>query len=276
MSDQSPADRQGSWESDSDRPAEAGCVVSARPLEAPGYTIWLIAFWVMVVAMSIMQHLAGRGVEGTNPALIILGCVNGVLLVTAVVLQLMWVHRVHQDARTWGGYRDVSPGLALGLAFVPLLGMLWVAWCMLKLAGWYGQGDSEDEADVRRGGLTRAATGIAAVLLVPWIIAVTHHMVKVFPASMAVRRDNPNASPEELREAMQEAAEAAALPEIFQNVSFVLLAIAMLLFLFAVHSLTHGLYAKLATTRGEEPPLPAAAEIPEEGADLWPPGESGG
>ena len=32
------------------------------------------------------------------------------------------------------GYREVSPGLALGLSFIPLFNWIWTGWTMKKLA----------------------------------------------------------------------------------------------------------------------------------------------
>ncbi len=273
MSDQPSADPSDPILSDAHLSAAEGYVLADRPLEAPGYTLWLMACWLMIVGLGTMRYLAMREVDTANMATQILGCFNMVLMIVAVVLQLMWVYRLHRDARTWGGYRDISPGLALGLAFIPMLGMLWVAVCMVKLTNWYGRPDLPGPDLSRRAAGTCRVTAVASFLLVPWMAAAVYTQARVWPALMAVRRDNPGATPEELREASQAATQAVSLPETAQLGVTIVQLIALLLFLYALYCLTRDLYARLEATAVEGVAPAGEADVPDEGGDLWPPTE---
>jgi hypothetical protein len=61
-------------------------------------------------------------------------CIGVVLLVAFVVMFLMWWYRIHKDmAVLTYGRHSPTPGLALGLCFVPVLNLFWIPYCLSQL-----------------------------------------------------------------------------------------------------------------------------------------------
>lgn len=103
----------------------------------------MLGLWILLDSLSLATQLilAAMGSDMTDfsssplfAANAGVGCVALMAFVAMAVLQLMWVYRVHLDAGH-GGYAEVSPGLALGLCFVPLFNFVWLAIVLRKLAG---------------------------------------------------------------------------------------------------------------------------------------------
>jgi hypothetical protein len=84
-----------------------------------------------------------------NPAAVIgtagLGCAILVIGLAAVIMQLMWIYRIHADARRAGQYDGASPGLALGLSFIPAFNFIWTALLMSRLAKFSASADAAEE-----------------------------------------------------------------------------------------------------------------------------------
>lgn len=101
----------------------------------------MLGLWVLMDLLNLATQpiLAAMGSDMTyfsSPlfaANMGVGCMALMAFVAMAVLQLMWVYRVHLDARQ-SGYTEVSPGLALGLCFIPLFNFLWLAIVLRKLA----------------------------------------------------------------------------------------------------------------------------------------------
>src|SRR5262249_7825053 len=126
----------------------------------PGYTSWMLGLWILSIApQAVLGPLTMREMQslmppppvmtssgpvytmndrsGTSPFLVPSFClleVLGLLGLPAVVLQLMWIYRIHSDALSARAYQDISPGLALGLSFVPVVNYAWTGWTLRKLA----------------------------------------------------------------------------------------------------------------------------------------------
>ncbi len=131
------------------RPVSIGAVGPPLPgsVTRPLFTAWLVRLWIGVYTIqligSVMVAIAspalldladGGGTGADAPAEGALSCIALLCWVPAVTLQLMWIYRIHEDARRARAYGDVSPGLALGLSLVPAFQYPWTAWTLLRLA----------------------------------------------------------------------------------------------------------------------------------------------
>ena len=114
------------------------------PISFPGYTNWMLGLWIGTYILQaindLYQRLYPTTIDPTNPDIataVILGfagCFVGAAFLAALVLQFMWIYRIHKDALRGRQYQGVSPGLALGLSFIPLFNFFWTPWTMKKLA----------------------------------------------------------------------------------------------------------------------------------------------
>jgi hypothetical protein len=115
-----------------------------RPVSVPRFTVWMVVLWLVFEVASgfnaFIQMSAPANPQAANPASLLMGCFTVMVGVAAVVLQLMWIHRIHSDALRGRGYREVSPGSALGLSFIPAFNFIWTAWTMKKLARFAASG----------------------------------------------------------------------------------------------------------------------------------------
>ncbi|MCA9257428.1 MAG: hypothetical protein KDA33_17395 [Phycisphaerales bacterium] len=153
------------------RPDSAGLSYAggtlAKPVEYPGITtamLWLFLMSsIFMLAGTILSFLMKdtliaiqSGSTDQMAKAVPIGaaaCVGSVCWLVAIVLQLIWVYRIHTDAQQAGGYEEVSPGLAIGLTFIPWFNYIWTGIAMRKLARF---------ADGSRGP-GAAATGVSAV-----------------------------------------------------------------------------------------------------------------
>lgn len=120
-----------------------------QPVQYPGVTSWMVWLWLIVGGVQFLSQvvvtLIGPAMP-TNPqqvsgvligivaAASIVSCFVWVAMVTAFVLQLFWIYRIHKDAKRAGHYNEISPGLALGISFIPLIHNIWTGWTMRKLS----------------------------------------------------------------------------------------------------------------------------------------------
>lgn len=118
-----------------------------RPISPPQYTQWMVWLWIIALALLMVSSFLGA-INGTSPffntdssalggifALVMsLNCFGGLAILAGFIMQLMWIHRIHQDTASAHLYYDISPGLALGLSFIPLFSSPWTAWTHYKLA----------------------------------------------------------------------------------------------------------------------------------------------
>ncbi len=131
-------------------PHEVGYAGSGlgRPAFRPAYAGWLVGLWIAVTFLSIplnfMQFSGMQNPQAINPVQTFGSCFLLIIAVPAVVLHLMWIYRIHDDARRTRGYQEVSPGLALGLSFIPMFNYIWTGWTMKKLAAFAArEGDAQ-------------------------------------------------------------------------------------------------------------------------------------
>lgn len=121
----------------------AGHPLGAPP-SAPRFTVWLIRLWatfyVVQLANGVMMLVAPEvetimsGDSWVPRIQVSLTMVIFPMFVAAIVLLLNWIARIHDDARRTLGYGEISPGLAVGLSFIPGFQYPWTAWTMLRLA----------------------------------------------------------------------------------------------------------------------------------------------
>jgi len=144
---------------------------------------WLIAGAAGVVVPLLAQRVSGLPIVMVGPTLWgIIGLVALAILLASIVLQLVWIYRIHADAEWAGGYKRVSPGLALGLSFIPLFNYFWTAWVMTKLA----QFAREPRSDERPGKPAQDAGRIASLLA--WaVVALTASILCT--ATVTIPRD---------------------------------------------------------------------------------------
>jgi hypothetical protein len=116
-----------------------------RTVQRPGYADTLIGLWIAVevlgVIASVISWTAGMDPQRVSPLMIGVGCVGMPMFVAAVVLQLMWIYKIHRDALAARNYGEIAPGLALGLSFIPCFNYIWTGLTMKKLAGFAAGGD---------------------------------------------------------------------------------------------------------------------------------------
>jgi hypothetical protein len=115
----------------------AGYPTPTPPLVRPTYVGWLIGLQIaaMVVAVGIRLIGVAAGADPSQPQPLGMagGCFMLVLIIPLAVLHLMWIYRIHRDAQQARGYAAVSPGLALGLCFVPVFNCVWPPWTLKRL-----------------------------------------------------------------------------------------------------------------------------------------------
>jgi len=159
-----PSSGPGSPPSGTATPSGPGPVVDyesdlmSSPIAYPGYTNWMLGLWTALFMMSAvfsLLDLSGLTTKDAAPPTPSLGammmpCFVLIALITAFVLQLMWIYRVHKDAKRARGYTSVSPILALVLCLIPGFNFAWTAWTMKKLAAFVGREDAaEDSAEAQ-------------------------------------------------------------------------------------------------------------------------------
>ena len=172
------------------------------PVERPAFTHWLIVAWFVTQVVELINSLATRfgGVtvdptQTTSPAtgaLILLGAAGAVGLWVGLVLHPMWMHRVHSDAVRARGYRTISPGMALGLSFVPLFNFIWAGWTMQKLVAYSEAGTEPSSSRSPASAAARGCLVAGAVLCVShiaWNILLLNAVMSQMPELFAAGSD---------------------------------------------------------------------------------------
>ncbi len=142
-----------------------------QPVTRPTYVRWLVGLWIVAEFLTAIGNYAqmavGQDPQNPNPSFMFGQCFVILPFIAAVVLQLMWIYRIHADALRARGYREVSPGLALGLSFIPVFNLVWTAWTMKRLATFAAGGGepfAQGAADVVRASATCLYFGVAKAL----------------------------------------------------------------------------------------------------------------
>lgn len=161
----------------SDRPTQPPVPLLPRP-DRPAYTNWMLGFWIWVPSwltffalLSVLFPSLGAsgGVSKLPPSVsMLLGSVSCLWLVCiaiVIVMQLMWIFRVHADAERFG-YRSISPGLAFGLSLIPVINIVWTAYAMLRLAHFSADDSGSFRAASTGSSINWARVNLIASLLV--------------------------------------------------------------------------------------------------------------
>lgn len=165
----------------------AGTDLLSQPIDYPAVTPWMTWLWMGAGIVQTLQVLALMTVgqptmtvgqpQLTGPLVAVMAvvgvmsCLSGIAILVAFVLQLIWIFRIHKDARRARDYRKVSPGLALGLSFVPIIHSIWTAWTLRNLAKFSAetigaQGGENPEVLASANHATRNYLSISVFLLV--------------------------------------------------------------------------------------------------------------
>lgn len=129
-------------------PIEYAGTANREPADYPGVTtpmLWSFLIAAVFLSIGTILNLVYRDVliesqKGNieRPGgLIMLGassCFGLLGWLVGIVMFLIWIHRIHKDARNAGGYSQVSPGLAVGLSLIPWFNYIWAGITMKKLA----------------------------------------------------------------------------------------------------------------------------------------------
>ncbi len=152
----------------------------------PGYTGWMIVLWIvgalMLGALTIYSALVQEDYDPAKPSTGMLAGALGVLClglpaaIAAIVLNLIWIHRVHKDAEAYGGYNGISPGMALGISFIPIANLIWIAWTLHKLGQFSSEGERQSDPAAMRGAHAARTCLIVAVVLTAIICITTSIM----------------------------------------------------------------------------------------------------
>jgi hypothetical protein len=155
------------------------------PVTPPDYTRWLVGAFIVTASMDLLGSLVTLvvGVPQMNPTnplafapvmfvFMGIGCFSILALVAGIVLHLMWIYRVHDDAQRGRGYREISPGLALGLSFVPGFNFVWTGLTLMRLAAFCRQNPSEGSSGANEARAAGAAFWclIAAIVLMVLVV----------------------------------------------------------------------------------------------------------
>jgi hypothetical protein len=115
------------------RPRPVTAVVVLLALETvAGLALGLAQFFVPELRDSELLISGGRPDMGLLGAFLVSAFAVAGLAITSLVLLLIWTYRVHQDMEVLtAGTHSPSPGLAMGLLFVPVMHPFWL-WHVLR------------------------------------------------------------------------------------------------------------------------------------------------
>jgi len=146
----------------------------ASPVEPPSFTMWLLGAWglfaVLSAIVTIGQLAIDRPVSADGPpamsSLIIVSCVQTLMMIAAIIMQLVWIYRVHADAHRVGSYDGPGAGTALIGSLIPPINVAWTGWLLHRLAGFaadapeMGAAQRAQSMTTRKAGLTVLVVGI--------------------------------------------------------------------------------------------------------------------
>src|SRR5262245_57799362 len=106
----------------------------------------------------------------------------------------MWIHRIHADAQASRGYSEISPGLALGLCFIPSFQYPWTGWTLMRLSAHCMQSRPPDAPATREEAAVRTSKlcFIASFAVVAAGLVMTYVMLQSFFSGAALARSAPN------------------------------------------------------------------------------------
>lgn len=224
----------------------------ARPIAYPAFTNWMLGLWItstlIAAVFSIISAVSPPSFDPATPDIAMaigsgfLGCVNGGIFIAAVILQLMWIYRVHTDARRAKHYEDVSPGLALGISFVPLLNFIWTAWTMKKLAAFANVTDREDRLAADQ---AEKITGLCFILGIVYVLANCITIAIMIPPAVEMVKTMAQVGPQAANQAALQQKMVAAVPVAWQLLVQAITVVGMLIYVFAVRRLEASLYSFL-------------------------------
>lgn len=240
--------------------AELGAM--SEPLGYPPYTSWLLGLWTVVhllvavaVVYGILVPSAGRAAPAAAPAsgtgftpvamvACLASCAVVIVIIAAPVLQLMWIYRIHKDARRAGHYDGISPGLALGLSFIPIVNYPWTAWTMKKLAVFSASGDRQHSP------VTRMAVTGANLLLILGLIVLVSSAVNISVGMVTyikTLQEMTGSDPQQIMIAYQERLEEI-LPRAWQIATQLFALISFVAYFWTVRKLETSLYSFLGVS----------------------------
>ncbi len=245
----------------------AGGDLLTKPVDYPSMTTWMIWLWLVAAIIQFLQQtaVALMGPQGSadpsqlsGPEMTILGiafvgsCVTAILILIAFVLQLMWIHRIHTDAKRAGKYQKVSPGLALGLSFVPVIHNIWTAWTLRSLSSFVveknGGLQGENSASLARSeSSTRSFLIMSVLLLLIGCGTVGYVFYALWEPMMTAINAGGNMNQMQLQQQFQQQVEEA-MPAWLQIASQVIYLVGIILFFNAVRSLEAVLYPALGAS----------------------------
>ncbi len=222
----------------------------------PAYTTWLLGLWVAVlvwVTIKIILKTLNPAMadaeslrQSSLPVFMLVGIVDCsaiLCLPVVLVLQLMWIFRIHKDARRYGHYDTIEPMLALILSFIPFLNVPWTAFAMLRLAVFSAQGDRAKNTEA-----ASAVHAAKACLVTGLLVAVSFGFIFMLAIvsgyqahSIALQQGIAPNSPE----MHQRIAEAAALSPVFAIALQLICTASVVTYVFAVRRLEASLYERL-------------------------------
>jgi len=220
------------------------------PINYPGYTNWMLGLWVAVTIlgaiMGLYQLASTSEVDQSTSAASksVLGffysCSAGVAGIVAVALTLMWVYRIHKDARRGRNYRSVSPGLALGLSFIPVFNYVWVTWTMKKLAAFARPSDAAEDS-TENPAIKATSLCLVAGIVLALSNCVTYSLMGRAWIGVMSEVAQQKISQQEMQTVMTQRI-ASSVPFVWQIISPLISVVCVLFFFRAVRSLEAALY----------------------------------
>ena len=109
-----------------------------RPRGIIAFAIVAIVMFILSAVIAVRAYFnVGASLDESTQQMIILAstCAFLLLTLTAAILWLLWVYRVHADLRSLTAAQySISPGEALGFSFIPLFDAFWASYMPFRLA----------------------------------------------------------------------------------------------------------------------------------------------
>lgn len=220
-----------------------------EPVTYPPYTQWMIILWVAVYVLQAINGLYQMAnppdIDPQNPfagqmvSLMVFGCFVGAGTIAAIVLQLMWIYRIHKDARRARNYQAVSPGLAIGLSLIPLFNLIWTPVTMRKLARFATDPDESGGSAGNRAFYAATVCLVAGIAILVTYCAVFSAML---PAYMKGFNNIQALGPQNMDQQALQREIMASIPAAVQIFSAIVPAVAAVIYYWAVRKLEAALY----------------------------------
>lgn len=220
-----------------------------KPIAYPGFTNWMLGLWIATTLLnaifSVITLISPPTIDPQAPNIGmaigsgLFGCVNGGMSLAAVILQLMWIHRVHTDARRAKHYEGVSPGLALGLSFIPIFNYIWTGLTMKKLAAFANTSDREDRRVAEE---AVKMTGLCFILGIIYVLTTCITLAIMVPPFMEMMKTMTQGGGQAMDQAALQKQMTDAIPASVQLLVQAITIVGMLVYVFAVRKLEASLY----------------------------------